>query len=343
MGYGTGSNQFLSAYDTAQHEQYPTFKKEGQTPIYGSGGFGYGAARNDRMLAYIGSLGYETLPALPDQAARMADTRFTISIGGLTKVVSWRQAIRYSSSQQVEHLSSNYQQEKADRLIKMLEEKGQSNINAIFQSADAINGIKVLEQKPNLIGSAILAYPAGLIAQPRLLKTSIEAVRGGWKAVPRSPSVAEENFFILDDGSRTAKARSASSFAVAASAALSDHSSLLHEIRSRDEAPGISLVLGTRDPLFRRERVLASLQSPEDIDAIVITGDPYGTHGVGGRKTEIKSLLELFPVMEAARNARREGLNTIEPLTSRMIFLGEVAVKKQQELLAVAAAVGKSQ
>ncbi len=267
------------------------------------------------------------------------DPHFTVTIKGLSREVSLRRAMRLAGKAEVTNVSSNYQETRAAELATMLERESSMGAFAIFQSADAINGLKTMANNPGLVEHAVLAYPAGVIHQPNLLKASAGVVRSGWSARSARPvalPTAEHNFEV-ENGKKAKRSRAAASLTVAASVALSDQSELLTDIRRHDDSPGVSLVLGTRDWMIRPERVISSLRSPNDVDTILVTDQP---HGLNGRKAELEAWLGLLPVMVEAKEARRKEGYTEIPLKDRMRFFGNVPLRDRNELLALAAKVG---
>jgi hypothetical protein len=299
-----------------------------QPPIYFAGGLGYGEARNSLVLEYIQTLGHETIPALPDQEA--LDCRFTVTVNGLNRVISRERAMLVASRGSAESISANYQQTRANELITMLEQQGHSGIRAIFQSADALNGLEVMRRRPGLIDHAVFAYPAGVYTQPWFWKAEIGLLRTGWERWRLPAPPAAENF--EKHGPKIKRARIAGNLTVAASVALSHQSSPLSEIRSREDAPGISWVFGLRDHMIVAERAIESLESPTDVDYILVTDKPHGVN-------EVDEWLKLFPLMAEAKAAHDAGQPTTEPLTSRMVFFGDIPQQKRDELLALAARI----
>ncbi|MBA3724424.1 MAG: hypothetical protein H0W89_06095 [Candidatus Levybacteria bacterium] len=306
-------------------------------PIYFGGGFGYGESRNNGVLDYIKTLGHDTIPSLPDPDRRERNNNFMLRGEKGSVVLSRMQTLRLAGTMNPDTVTSHYQHERAQELILTLESGGYTGIDAIFQSGDAINGLEVLYERPDLVGNAILAYPAGIIKQPRFLKASAGVFRSAWKARPPDDISAENNFEVGDDGKKVKREFGASNFTVAASVALTDQSHMLSEIRSRPNPHGIWLVLGLQDWMVRAEDVIESLQSPNDVDGILITDKP---HGISGRKDEIHEWLKLFPLMKEAKAAREAGMATATPLASRVRFFGDISQEKQDELLTLVSKVG---
>ncbi len=308
-----------------------------QPPIYFAGGFGYGEQRNARVMHYMQTLGYETSYALADKDMSLADPRFTVAVGGLSTVISRLSAMRLAASaEQFDTLTSNYQHDKAQDLTSMIEANHPGGVRAIFQSADALNGVTAMYERPDLIDNAILAYPAGIVRQPAPIKAAKGVFKSGVSAKRQVKTAPADNFEHRDNGSRLKRERVASHFTIAASVALSDQSALLSGIRRRDNAPGVSLVLGTKDWMFSPERIIDSLRSPNDVDYVMVTDKP---HGVNGRKQEVKEWLNLMKLTAEAKRARQAGTIAVKPLVDRLIFSGDIPQQKREELAALAAQV----
>ena len=303
---------------------------EQEVPFYFAGGFGYGQQRNEKVLGYIASLGYKTVPPLPDPDLGESDARFHVIEAGVEHSLSRQETMRLIARPAIEQSVAAYQRKRAEDLL--VELQGRERVNAIFQSADALNGLIAMHAQPNLFANAVLAYPAGIIKQPRPFK----AARGVLKSVSvgrRRNHAVTESFEDQKTMSRFGRSKTAGGFVTAASVALSYQGSLLSEIREQEHTPGISLVLGVDDWMIRPERVLETLD-PDDVDYILVTNTP---HGIKGRKDVMHEILKLFPMMEKAKQDRREGRIT-PPLVDRMIFMG-VSPRKESELRDIAYAI----
>lgn len=312
--------------------------KKSEHPIYFSGGFGYGEGKNNSVLRHLEAQGYTTLPTLPDVARGERNNKFTVSTEKGNVVLSRMQTLLGASKMHPDQVISQYQKERAEALIKLLDEQDRGDgVWGIFQSADAINGVLAMYERPDLVDSAILAYPAGIISQPNVLSAASEAVRTAWtarKAVRQEPTSAENK--IHDTKPR--KEVGASNFTIAASVALTDQTKMLAEIRERPDAPGIWLVLGMQDAMIRPYRVIESLRSPNDVDGILITNQP---HGINDRGDEFAEWLKLFPLMDNMKKARLEGSHEIRPLAhpDRLQFFGTVSETDKSKFRDLASSV----
>lgn len=307
-------------------------------PIYFGGGFGYGEQRNNGVLSFLQSQGYSTLPSLPDVPRGERDKRFTVTTDKGSVVLSRMRTLLQAGKMQPDQVISHYQVDRAQELIRLLDEGRQGKgVWALFQSADAINGLQAMHERPDLVDSAVLAYPAGIISQPNVLKAAADVIHSGWKG-RQWTAKAEHDNFETTNGSKVRRELGASNFTVAASVALSDQTHLLSEIRSRPNPPGIWLVLGTEDWMIRAERVIESLRSPNDVDGILITDKP---HGIKGRGDELTEWLKLFPLMEQAKKNRQAGIVETRSLShpDRLRFFGDISEDKKNVFRNLAAAV----
>jgi hypothetical protein len=309
-----------------------------QPPIYFAGGFGYDQDRNGRVSEYLAGLGREIVPVLPNPDVRNADTGFSVVMNGIATQLPRRQAIRTVSKPSVERSAANFQLARSEELLTSLEQGGYEKVDAIFQSADALNGLIAVHTQPEKFNNVVLAYPAGIIKQPNPLKASggvVKSVVRG-RQVRHKAAAVVDNFEALSTSvQEKGKPKTAGGFVTAASVALSYHGPLLSEVRCEKDAPGISLVLGLDDWMIRPERVLESLNSSNDVDYILITDTP---HGVNGRTDVMDEIMNLFPMMEQAKEARKAG-SPVEPLADRLIFSESVSPEKREELRGLAAGV----
>ncbi|TAH33618.1 hypothetical protein EYC58_00610 [Candidatus Saccharibacteria bacterium] len=304
-------------------------------PIYFAGGIGYNHDRNEGVLAHIQSLGYDTLPALPNPDSSQLDTGYTLISGGQTTHATAAEARLSAHAPEVELSISHYQLQRADALITMLEAKGGQKTDAIFQSADTLMGVLAAHARPDLFRNIILAYPIlgeapnmndrGLVARTvareafvRLKPTHIAGKRAhrftGHNPKPRGSS-----------GGTTA----------VYSVGYSKQSPLLHELRQQEDAPGVGLLLGLDDVMLSPERIFASLQSG-DVDAITIVNTP---HGMNGRKDVLDATLSLLGTTEQISKKRQASPDEVPPLADRVQFAGNVSQLNKDRILRLATAV----
>jgi hypothetical protein len=308
-----------------------------QPPVYFAGGLGYGAVRNQAALHYLEEAhGVETLPPLPDPNIAPNDS-YQLVMGGLGKQLTTRQAAKYAGDPKVEMLTSDFQRKRAGELLDSLEKDKNPKVDAIFQSADALNGLMAVHEKPERFNNVVLAYPAGIAQQPKLFEASRGVLKTG--AVSKLSDVRKRNnpLYNFEAGIQVKPKRGESvAKVIAPSVALSYQAPLLSEVRQREDAPGVSLVLGLKDHMMPPKSVIQSLRSQDDVDYILVTNKP---HAVNGDKSTMDEVMKLFPSMEQIKAAklRREEVGT---LSERLIFTDDVPAARKAELMAAAAKVG---
>lgn len=319
----------MTTHSTTPLESTPPPQE--QPPIYFAGGFGYDQQRNAKVLGHIAELGYDTVPALPDPDPKNIDPNFSILANGQVRYITRRSAFGLASAPQVEQSVSSYQRARAYELIKSFEARG-GNINAIFQSADALNGLIALHERPDLINNAVFAYPAGIINQPHPFK----AAKGVIKSVGVGKQSRHQQYenFEHPEGDKPRRPKTAGGMVTAASVALSYQAPLLSEVREQPDAPGVSMVFGTGDWMIRGEQVFKHIK-PTDVDYILVADTP---HGLNGRKDIMDKMLELFPMMEQAKQDRQSGIEP-PPLVDRLIFTDTVSAADRAKFMQAAQGV----
>jgi len=328
--------KILGEPERKQHapEQREAFAN--RRPLYFSGGFMHDTLRNEEVMQHLKSLGYDTISALPNVDLPNADTNFVVTVkGGTRPVTVSRKDISYLAHKPyIETSVSAFQKSRAGELIRSLE-TGKGAVNAIFQSADALNGLLAAYERPDLFNSVILAYPAGLAKQPSVLRSAPRVIRGAMATkLHKLRTPADESFENRASSEiNTIRRRDSGGFTTATSVAMSSQSILLHELRGKDNAPHVALVLGVRDHMMPPERIIASLKSSQDVDRILIVDTP---HGINGDRKTMNEVLELFPAIEQdQRPGDRQG--GVAPLVDRIDFSPSVPPKRRAQILQLAA------
>lgn len=306
---------------------------QAQVPTAHYGGFRYDQQRNAAALDYIRETGRPVVEPMPDPTS-VAANGYTIVAGGVERLVSAREAMRYAGNKAVTSCLSKFQEERARALNRHLEAQGHQVTNAILQSADALMGLQAVRENPAGYRNIILAYPAGIARQPRISKASLSVVMSSVKSRRAARRLSPDNDYEAHLRSAP-KPRTVADKVIAPSVALSYQAPLLHEIRAGKHAPGISMVLGLKDDMMRPDKVIKELRSSNDVDYILITDTP---HGINGRKDIMDKTLELMDKTEQAR-ADREAGKPQPPLVQRLRFYGNISDSKRAELLALAAEV----
>jgi hypothetical protein len=100
---------------------------------------------------------------------------------------------------------------------------------------------------------------------------------------------------------------------------------MLHSIRQKDNAPGVTLVAGLDDKIFELEGYLNSLVASTDVERIVVVP---GGHAVGGRKDVLAAIMDQFPAMEAGK---ADG-----PLRDRIVLPSDTPAARVATIMALA-------
>ena len=312
----------------------PTPQVSNQFPIYFAGGLGYDAARNQGVTDYIAGLGHDVAPVLADPDVGAIDTGFRMVINGVDREVTQRAAYGIAYKPNVGVSIANFQQQRADELLRTFETESVPKVDAIFQSADALNGLLAAKQEPDRFNSIVLAYPAGIVRQPDIRRAApkVLPLEALVRLKPEHRAAKRAHDF---EGKRT-KARRIGGFTVASSVGLSQQSRLLHEMRQGEDAPGVALVVGSDDIMLSPQKVFAGLESSDDVDLVLVTKTP---HGISGRDDIMQSIVDLFPKLEEVKQARQiDGLTRV-PLAERVLFSGDFKASHKDRILQQAVAV----
>lgn len=309
-----------------------------EIPIYFSGGYKYDEERNRRVADHIKSLGRRVIAPLPNPDRRDLPAGCTIRYGnGRTSEVSGWGAYRTTPSLfGAVAITSRWQEARAQQLVDHIE--GQQHgapINAIFQSADAINGVLAAFKRPDMFRNLVLAFPAGLAKRDgvaeyqRGMLSRARMNRGNpWRPYEFEPR--ESAWQAL----RRHRHTQSGGAAVAASTATSYQPQLLHELRHGESVPGVALVLGLRDATILADRVIGSLVDPDnDIDYLLITNTG---HGVRGHNQTMDAMLGVLPQLEAIKAARNwNSGGSVGPLEQRTIFSEDVSAQDRERIFAL--------
>jgi len=303
-------------------------------------GFGYGKADNIATIA--DELG-ETHPVIEplNDPTGVHDKSFTITMGGMRQQVgggSARRFMRHPANQGKEISSTSaFQEKRASELIAKLEDHQENGpVRIIGMSADALSVGRVLVQRPDLVESAVLAFPAGYNTNPPTFAAAGGLAKAAFKEKRdqlRTGGLSELKRVRAEASARKAKMVGGSviPLTVAASYQAAD----LSRLRQNEDAPGLSLVVGTEDPMTPGEATLNGLLSPQDVDYVLVTS---GGHGIKSNPGTLKEMRKLFPMMEQLKADRKAG-KPMPPLVERMIFLDDVSQHKREAFMKIAADV----
>jgi pimeloyl-ACP methyl ester carboxylesterase len=302
-------------------------------------GFGYNQAQNVATIAKELGDEHPVIEPLSDPEG-LHDKSFTIAMGGLSEQVGIRKARKFIGhpANQGKEMSSTsvFQEARADELIAKLEAHQEGGpVNIIGMSADALSTGRVLVRRPDLIKSAVLAFPAGYNTSPPtfaavggLAKAAFKETRqklrdGGLSEIRRMKEAREQ------------KAKMVGGSVIPLTVAASYQAADLSRLRQKEDAPGLSIVIGAEDPMTPGGDALNTFLSPLDADYVLVTARG---HGIGSNPGTLQEMRKLFPMMEQLKADRKAGL-PMPPLTERMIFLDDVPQQRRDELMKIAADV----
>lgn len=302
--------------------------------MYFGGGYGHDHDRNREVLAHLQQAhNLDIIAPLQDGPRDRANPYFSVTCAGVSRVLSRGETLRAFRGSPVDLSVSHYQQDRAAKLLAQLEDNGHQQVDGIFQSADALNGVLALHEQPERFRNVVLAYPAGLKNQKRYNPSLTEPRPDG--LLPYLNNSEPEHRFDFPKRSvhdRMRLMRSTGSFVVGVSAMLSYQMPLLSEARRKEQAPNVMLVLGTNDIIAPPERVIGSLLTPHDIDLVLVTDTP---HGIRGDAATIAHIVRLLPQLEETRGQSTSG-EPPKPLADRIHFSPSVSQKRRSILLSVA-------
>ncbi|HEX5455854.1 MAG TPA: hypothetical protein VFW77_00635 [Candidatus Saccharimonadales bacterium] len=316
-------------------EQIPETPKD-TSPVQFMGGMLYDQEKNGNTLNYIESTGRPTLPPLPSRRTKGAPWRNRIhSSSQGEEVVIAPKALLRTTDEEVKAITSLAQEARADEVIAEIESQPE-RVTLIGQSADAQPALIAVHKQPDKFKNLILAFPSGVIKKRHRSEYMRQAASdiGGRRDEPIFKVVVEpENNFDVqmpDSASETGRLMmrrfKGSGGLRALSSTMSGYQGgLLHEVRQNEDAPAVSMVLGTKDRVGKPDRILESLKSADDVDFLLIVNS---THGIQGRKDLMDKILELTDIMGAQSQKRKEAKakgERFDPgsLADRLIFLDE--------------------
>lgn len=273
--------------------------------------------------------------AMDFTGARLADARFVIGHTELGNTASLQDATDKEVAASLGELGGivpRQQMREAATLLGLIAERGSqdpaaSRIDAVFQSESAGHGLIAAYTHPEAFHSIVLAFP-GSLSGPQTGLIPLRIVKDGMVRRQHRPS--PDNDFRSQNqlGSAASIRMQLKSPGFKEDAAALRYSALawmLHSIRQREGAPGVTLVAGLDDKIFELEGYLNSLVAPTDIDRVVVVP---GGHAVGGRKDVLATIMDQFPAMEAGRASG--------PLSQRIFLPQNTPVERTEKIMALA-------
>lgn len=313
-------------------------------PVLYMGGTLHGEKENWLASELIRSKGRRIIAPLADRITKNIPWRNEIHTDNGAKSVPGPGALLEASKKQTKAIVSAVQKVGAKELIAHLESQPEpERVTVITQSADAQLTMIAAYERSELFGKLILVFPSGVDKKEETLaysKRAAEYIRG--EKASKTLVDPENNFAEPKPNSRRklgklawSRLKSSGSWKPLVATISGYQGGLLSEMRQKEDAPSVAMVLGTNDLVAPPDRVLKSLKSADDVDFLLIVNS---THGIKGRKDLMDKILELADVMEAQSQARETAKahgEEFDPgsLADRLIFLdeGPYSIPKEEQ------------
>ena len=302
-----------------QKEQSPTPEQTPSLIVFG-GGVGYDEPRNTVNGEYLLGLDpnyYNGVLTVPGGGANdgtivlieLRDGR--LYPDGERDKLSGKESLKQLGKNFAEVRFSELDEHRAEQLIALIEHNGTQPVDAVFQSADASVGILAMWKRPELFKNVVLVDPSSIIDLPwigQLLKE--EGANGNLKKLRQfhlkklrqsllkklTRSLKQKNDTLEGTSfeepvrhlSKSKRLTRTGANGMLASL-VSSLAPMLHEIAKSENAPKISIIASQFDHAYSPLRILQSLVNLNDIRSFFVTNSP---HGIGGRKSRMKQVLE---------------------------------------------------
>jgi hypothetical protein len=295
---------------------------------------GAGWAQEEPTVQEMARLGRRAF-AMDFTGARFADARFVIGRTELGNAASLQDVTDKEVAALLGELDSivpRQQMREAATLLGLIAERGSqdpaaSRIDAVFQSESAGHGLIAAYTHPESFHNIVLAFP-GSLSGPQTGFIPLRIVKDGM--VRRQHRPAPDNNFrpqnqLRPGASIRAQLKSPGFKEDAAALRYSALAWMLHSMRQREDAPGVTLVAGLDDKIFKLEDYLDSLVASSDIDRLIVVP---GGHAIGGRKDVLATAMDQFPAMEAGKASG--------PLRDRITLPSDTPAARAASIMALA-------
>ncbi len=273
--------------------------------------------------------------AMDFTGARLADARFVIGHTELGNTASLQHVTDKEVAALLGELGGivpRQQMREAATLLGLIAERGSRDpnsgrIDAVFQSESAGHGLIAAYTHPEAFHNIVLAFP-GSLSGPQTGFIPLRIAKDG--IVRRQHRPSPDNDFSSQDqlgpaASIRMQLKSPGFKEDAAALRYSALAWMLHSIRQREGAPGVTLVAGLDDKIFELEGYLNSLVASTDIDRIIVVP---GGHAIGGRKDVLATIMDQFPAMEAGKASG--------PLRHRIFLPANTPAERAEKIMALA-------
>jgi len=317
------------------------FQPEGndgtQLPVYFGGGVGYGPGNGkaETVLKAIAQHGREAW-GLERTVLSAVDGRFEVTKDGRTTIGDRALAWRSLADQATSRVVSLHQNSAAEDLITGMSKAGIERTDAIFQSADALNGLIAASEHPERFNNIILAFPGGQVRRPRPLRNmksmAKETVADKLSGAGRAEMTIITPQETTDETKRKrAKfARYAGQSVMGIAATHSYQGDMLTSLRQSEQRPGVALVVGLRDWMIRYDDLFDSLGSAEDVDYVMVVDSG---HGIKDRQDVLDDMLALLPKLE---QVKQQSDHKAKPLRDRLILPDHLSSNRKESIRVMA-------
>jgi hypothetical protein len=314
-------------------------------PVYYAHGAGW--AQEEPTIVEMARQGRRAF-SMEFGGARKSDARFVIGHSDLGDSESLQHiaAKEITSIGELGMVVSQQQMRAAATLLGVIAERGATDItaaqvDAVLQSESAGHGLIAAYAAPDKFRNIVLAFP-GSLSGKRTGFIPARLVRDVFARRKHRPS-PENDFRQPDRPGYTTNLRmqlKAPGFREnAAGLRYSDLTRMLHSLRGRKGAPGVTLVAGLNDGIFKLEDYLKHLVASTDIDRLIVVP---GGHAISGRKDVLATILAQFPAMEAAKTTAQEGIAMVlKPLRDRIVLPAGISRRRVERIYKLADAVDR--
>ncbi len=315
-------------------EATPSRTDSKQPPIYYAHGAGW--AQEEPTIEEIARQGRSAF-FMEFRGDRKPDTRFVtgnkqIGDGAALEHVTAKEAARLG---ELGVIIPQQQIRAAASLLSVIAERSAENpdvrrVDALLQSESAGHGLIAAYAAPEKFHNIVLAYPGGLSGKRKGFIPG-RIVRDMFARRKHRPQ--PENDFRYPDrpgGLKSIQMQLKSpGFREDAKALRHGHLPLmLHSLRQKQDSPGVTLVIGLNDGIFRLKDYFRNLVSATDVDRIVIIP---GGHAIGGRKDVLAKILDQFSAIDDAKAEHDQ-----RPLRERIVFPFEVSPRVVRKIYKLA-------
>jgi hypothetical protein len=318
--------------DAKTHERV----ERGDLDVYYAHGAGW--AQEEPTIIEMAKQGRKAF-AMDFIGARKPDARFVLGHTALGDTGSFEHATDKEIAALLGGLKGvvpRQQMREAATLLALIAERNGSDserakpIDAVFQSESAGHGIVAAYSEPEAFRKIVLAFPGSLSGPQtgfiphRVLKDSL--VRRRHRPAPDNDFRSTTKISPLT--SVRMQLKSPGFKEDAAALRYSSLAWMLHSMRQKENAPGVTLVAGLDDKIFELEDFIESLVDAADVDRIIVVP---GGHAIGGRKDVLGTVLSQLSTDESEVSKGS--------LAERIVLPENISSERKEEIMRLVADV----